>query len=127
VPTNPSSSRFEKDFSKWLDEIPKIVFSSTLEKIEWMNARLVKGDAAKEITMLKRQSGKNFVMWGGSKFPQALMNLELIDEYWINVHRTIIGNGKPLFSDIKNRIDLKLLDSKTFESGTVALRYQPVK
>jgi dihydrofolate reductase len=122
--TSPSTSKFEKKFSGWLDNTPKIVFSKTLEDVAWMNSRLVKGDAGKEITLLKQQPGKDFVMWGGSMFPQALMKLGLIDEYWINIHPVILGSGKPLFTDIKNRVPLGISSTKTFESGTVGLCYR---
>ncbi len=124
---SPTSSKFEKEFSHWLDNAPKVVFSKTLESVDWMNSRLVKTDAGAEIALLKQQPGKNLVMWGGSIFPQALMNLALIDEYWINVHRVILGKGKPLFTDITSKIPLSLLSAKTFETGTVGLCYKPEK
>ena len=125
--TNPSSSKFEKEFSSWLNNTPKIIFSKTLDNVDWMNARLVKGDVGKEIALLKQQPGKNFVVWGGSIFPQALMNLGLIDEYWINVHPVILGSDKPLFTDKKNKIPVNILSTKTFKTGTVGLRYEPIR
>lgn len=125
--TNPSSSTFEKQYSRWLDDAPKIVFSKTLDKVDWKNARLAERDVAEEITALKQQPGKNFVLWGGHIFPQALMNLGLIDEYWINLHPVMLAKGIPLFTDPKKRSDMKLLNSKTFKSGTVALRYESIK
>ncbi len=124
---SPTSTKSEKEFSHWLDEVPKVVFSKTLESVHWTNSRLIKTDAGAEISLLKQQPGKNLVMWGGSMFPQALMNLGLIDEYWINVHRVIIGSGKPLFTDITSKIPLSLLSAKTFETGTVGLCYRPEK
>jgi dihydrofolate reductase len=66
-------------------------------------------------------------MWGGSMFPQALMNLGLIDEYRINLHRVILGSGKPLFTDITSKIRLSLLSAETFETGTVGFCYRPEK
>jgi dihydrofolate reductase len=122
-----TSSKPEKEFSHWLDNVSKIVFSKTLESIDWANARLVKTDAGTEIARLKQETGKNLIMWGGSIFPQALMNLGLIDEYWVNVHSVILGDGKRLFTDITNKIPLKLLSAKTFETGTVGLCYSPEK
>jgi dihydrofolate reductase len=124
---SPTSSKSEKEFSHWLDDVSKVVFSKTLENVDWANSRLIKADAGLEISLLKQQPGKNLVMWGGSIFPQVLMNLGLIDEYWINVHRVILGSGKPLFTDITRRIPLSLLSAKTFESGTVGLCYRPEK
>jgi len=126
VATDHSSSESDKEFSRWLDKTPKIVFSRTLENLEWENARLVRGDAGMEIAILKQQPGKNLVMWGGSRFPQALMELGLIDEYWINVHPVAIGAGKSLFGGIQQRIPLKLIKSRAFESGVVGHCYQSV-
>jgi dihydrofolate reductase len=124
---SPTSSKSEKEYSHWLDSISKVVFSKTLESVDWMNSRLIKTDAGAEISLLKQQPGKNLVMWGGSVFPQALMNLGLIDEYWINIHRVILGSGKRLFTDITSKIPLSLLSAKTFETGTVGLCYRPEK
>jgi dihydrofolate reductase len=124
---SPTSSKSEKRFSHWLDNVPKVVFSKSLASVDWTNSRLVKTDAGAEISLLKQQRGKNLVMWGGSIFPQALMNLELIDEYRINVHRVILGSGKPLFTGITGRIPLSLLSAETFETGTVGLCYRPEK
>ena len=121
--TNPSSSTFEKQFSRWLDDAPKVVFSRTLDSVDWVNARLVKGDAGKEIARLKQQPGKNFVIWGGAIFPQALMKLGLIDEYRINVHPVILGSGKALFAGNGDRIPLTVLSTYTAKTGMVALRY----
>ncbi len=120
------SSESDKTFSRWLDRIPKIVFSNTLENLEWENARLVRGDAGMEIAILKQQPGKNLMMWGGARFPRALMQMGLIDEYWINIHPVALGRGKSLFEGIENRIPLKLFKSRVFESGVVGHCYQPV-
>jgi dihydrofolate reductase len=124
---NPKSSKFEKKYSAWLDKTPKIVFSKTLDQVDWENARLVKGNVGKEISKLKKQPGKNFVFWGGSAFPQALMNLGLIDEYWINVHPIILGDGKPLLTDIKKKIPFNNINTKIFKTGAIGLRYEPMK
>ena len=126
VANNPESSEPDREFSRWLDKIPKVVFSRTLENLEWENARLVRGDAGMEIAILKQQPGKHLMMWGGAKFPRTLMQLGLIDEYWINVHPVALGRGKSLFEGIENRIPLKLLKSRSFESGVVGHCYQPV-
>jgi dihydrofolate reductase len=124
---NPKSSKFEREYSTWLNNTSKIVFSKTLDHVDWTNARLVKGDVGKEIAQLKQQPGKNFVFWGGSIFPQALMQLGLIDEYWINIHPVILGEGKPLLTGNKKKIPFKNLITKKFSSGTVGLRYEPIR
>jgi dihydrofolate reductase len=124
---NPKSSGYEKKFSAWLDNVPKIVFSRTLDQVDWINARLVKGDAGKEIAQLKRQPGKDLVFWGGSIFPQALMDLGLIDEYRVNLHPVILGEGKPLFTGNKKKIAMNGLSTKRFKSGTIGLSYEPIR
>jgi dihydrofolate reductase len=124
---NPKSSGYEKEFSAWLDNVPKIVFSRTLDQVDWINARLVKGDAGKEIAQLKRQPGKNLVFWGGSIFPQALMDLGLIDEYRVNLHPVILGEGKPLFTGNKKKIPMNSLSTKRFKSGTIGISYEPIR
>jgi dihydrofolate reductase len=124
---NPKSSKYEREFSAWLDKAPKIVFSRTLDHVDWMNARLIKGDVAKEIPQLKQQPGKNFVFWGGSIFPRALMELGLIDEYRINIHPVILGEGTPLLTDNKKKIPMNNLSTKKFQSGAIGLSYEPVR
>jgi dihydrofolate reductase len=122
---NPSLSKGEIEFAHWINNAPKIVFSKTLEKVEWTNSTLVKENIAQEIAKLKQQPGKDLVLFGGVNIAQTFVSLGLIDEYRLLVSPVVLGSGKPLFKDIKNRRDLKLLKSKTFKSGAVGLHYQP--
>lgn len=108
-----------------IKNLPKIVFSRTLQKVEWGNTTLIKDNIAEEIQKLKRQPGKNLLLQGGAGLAQTFMQLGLIDEYQLLVYPVILGSGKPLFKDLQNRIKLKLLEAKTFTSGVVLLRYQP--
>ncbi len=110
-----------------MNNLPKIVFSKTLEKVEWKNSRLVKGDIAEEITRLKQQPGKDLVIFGSGSIVSTLTQLGLIDEYWILVHPIILGGGKPMFNGLTDRLKLKLLRTKTFGSGVVVLYYEPRK
>jgi dihydrofolate reductase len=125
VATDETSPEGDKQFSNWLNKIPKVVFSQPLENLEWENARLVTGDVGMEIAILKQEPGKNLMMWSGAKFPQVLMQMGLIDEYWINVHPVALGRGRALFGGIEKRIPLKLIKSRVFESGVVGHCYQP--
>ena len=122
--TNPSSTKDEIEFSHNIENIPRIVFSKTLEKVEWKNTRLVKENIAEEILKMKQQPGKDLVIVGGAGIASTFMNLGLIDEYQINVHPIVLGSGKPLFKDIKDRINLKLVKTKTYTSGVVGLHYE---
>ncbi len=123
--TNPASTQNDLDFSRYADNVQKIVFSKTLNKAEWKNTRLIKENIAEEIAKLKKQPGKNIALAGGAGLAQTFMKLGLIDEYNIIVHPVILGNGKALFKDMKNRINLKFKATKTFASGAVLLQYQP--
>lgn len=122
--TNPSSSKYDRHFAHWIENTSKIVFSKTLEKVEWKNSRLVKENIAEEISKLKQQPGKDMIMWGGAGIAQTFMKLGLIDEFRIKVHPVVLGSGKALFKDIRDRINLKLLETKTFNTGIVGLHYE---
>lgn len=104
--------------------ISKIVFSKSLEKVEWNNTRLIRDNIAEEISKLKHQPGKNLVIFGSPGLAQTFMQLDLIDEYRLTVNPVVLGSGKPLFRDIKDRTNLKLLETKPFNSGVVGLHYE---
>jgi len=101
----------------------QMVFSKTLEKLEWQHSRVVKGNIAEEIATLKQQPGKGLVLFGGVGIAQTFVQRGFIEDYRLVVHPVLLGSGKPLFQDIKNRIPLKLVNTKTFRSGAVLLHY----
>ncbi len=107
-----------------MNNLPKIVFSKTLEKAEWKNTRLVKEIVAEEVLRMKKQPGKNMMIYGSGSIVTAFMNIGLIDEYHLFVNPVVIGRGKPLFKDLKNMHKLKLVRTKTFSNGVVLLQYQ---
>ena len=125
VPDNPNASEDEKEYARKLNAMRKIVFSRTLESVEWNNSRLVKEVVPEEIEQLKHEPGRDMVIYGSASLVRTLTNLSLIDEYQILVHPVILGSGKPLFQDIKDQVKLKLVNSKTHPSGVVLLSYQP--
>lgn len=127
VPSNPSASQHELDHAEWIEKTNKIVFSTTLEKVEWNNSRLVKNNVKEEIMNLKQQPGRDMVILGSPRFAHYLMELDLIDEYKITVSPVLIGSGLPLFQGIKEKISLKLIENKTFDSGAIGLVYQAVR
>jgi len=122
--TNPSSPKNEIDFAHWIEKTPKIVFSKTLRKAEWNKSRLVKENIAREISQLKQQAGKDVVMFGGAGIASTFMKLGLIDEFRIRVFPTVLGGGSSLFNGFNDRMNLQLLETKTFKSGVVALHYR---
>ena len=127
VPENPSVSEGEKMYARQLNAMRKIVFSRTLEKVEWNNSFLVREVRAADIEHMKQEPGKDMVVYGSASIVQSLTNLGVIDEYQLFVHPVVLGSGKPLFKDIKDRANLKLVKTETFPSGVVGLYYQPDK
>jgi dihydrofolate reductase len=107
-----------------MNNLPKIVFSKTLEKVEWKNSRLVKDNIAEEILKMKQQPGKDMVILGSGSIVSAFINLGLIDEYQLFVNPIVLGKGKPLFKDLNERHKLKLTKTKTFSNGVVLLHYR---
>jgi dihydrofolate reductase len=104
----------------------KIVFSNTLNKAEWNNSRLLSGDLATKIMELKKQPGKDLILFGSASLAVKLMKLGLIDEYRVMVNPIILGNGRPLFECINKEIKLNLISARAFRSGNVLLTYQPI-
>ena len=109
-----------------MNNIPKIVFSKTLEKVEWNNTRLVKGNLVDEISKLKQQPGKDWFIFGSANLAAIFTKNGLIDEYRIMVNPVVIGSGEPLFKGITATLKLNLIKVRTFHSGNVLLYYQPV-
>ncbi len=127
APQDPNVTRAMIDFARRYNAMPKIVFSRTLEKAGWNNTRLVRDDMVEEVIRLKQQPGKNLSI-GGISAAQNLMENNLIDEYVLLVHPVIAGAGRRLFPADESfsgngRLQLKLIDTKTFKSGVVMLHY----
>jgi dihydrofolate reductase len=120
---NPTGNKSMDEFAVTMNDIPKIVFSHTLKDVEWKTARLAKGDLEEEVSELKQQPGKDILV-GSPSLIVALMQLGLIDEYQLGVQPTVVGGGLPLFRNISDRVDLKLLKTKTFGCGALMLYYE---
>lgn len=110
-----------------MNSLPKIVFSRTLQKADWNNTRLIKGNIAEEILKLKGQPGKEIAVFGSADLLSTLIQLDLIDEHRIIVNPVVLGSGTPLFKNMKHRLNLKLMQSRTFDSGNLLLYYQPYR
>ena len=123
---NPTGVRQEDEFAVLIDNISKIVFSRTLKKVDWKNSKLKKEATKEDILELKQQAGKNILV-GSPSLIAALSQLDIIDEFQLSVHPIVLGNGLPLFKNVKDRINLKLLKVKSFGSGVVTLYYEPIK
>ena len=101
----------------------KIVFSKTLTTTTWNNS-IIKKDLAGEIRKLKKQSGKDLILYGSAQLVAALIQLNVVDEYQLWVHPVVLGQGKPLFKNLPYRPQLALLKTQLFSSGVVLLSYQ---
>lgn len=122
VAVNQSESPVINEFAHAYDAIPKIVFSTTLKNVEWNNTTLLRSNLKEEIIKLKQQPGKN-VFVGGLNIAAQVEQWGLIDEYHFVVHPIIAGKGPRLFEAVNIRT-LKLVGSRTFRSGVVALHYK---
>ncbi|HEX6779391.1 MAG TPA: dihydrofolate reductase family protein [Ktedonobacterales bacterium] len=128
VPGNPASTPAELEHASFLDKATKIVVSRTLERVEWNTAQntvLIKDNIAEEINAIKQQQGKDIWFLGSTMLAQTFIQLDLIDEYRLNINPTVLGQGKSLFAGVTRTFPLKLLESKALKSGVVALRYEP--
>ena len=131
---NPTGNKPMDEFAVAIQNIPKIVFSHTLNNVDpiavrWENTTLAKRGVKEEVSELKqsRNGGSKDILVGSPSLIVALMKLNLIDEYQLCVHPVIAGNGLPLFKNINDRAVLKLVKTKTFGSGAILLYYQPTK
>jgi dihydrofolate reductase len=107
-----------------MNEIPKVVFSKSLERADWPESRIARGDLAGEIAELKRESDKDLIAWGGASFAQSMARQGLIDEYRLTTHPVAAAKGEPLFKDLSAPARLKLIESKTFTSASMHV-FQP--
>jgi len=114
-----------------MNSIPKIVFSKTLKEVKdgllWKNVKVLPEIKTEEIIKMKEHEGGDIAIFGSGTIVQQFTNLGLIDEYRLIVNPLILGSGKPLFKNIKNKLNLKLLNTRTFKNGNVLLCYEPTK
>lgn len=126
VVENPTGNEATDDFAVAIDNAQKIVFSRTLENVDWKNTELKSEVVKEEILELKQQAGKDILV-GSPSLIVTMAKLGLVDEFQLSIHPTIVGSGLPLFKNITDRIDLKLLKTKTFGCGAVFFFYEPTK
>lgn len=114
------------DFARRLDRKPKYVVSRTLNHVSWQNSFLLKGPAAREVAELK-EAGKTLLVTGGPGLGSSLAQWGLVDEFHFLVQPIVAGHGPRVLGGIRDRLDLKLAETRTFRSGVVALRYTPAR
>lgn len=124
VAENPENPEHEAGLT--FSRAPKVVFSKTLEKSEWPNTVLAKGELQAEVNQLKNQSGKDLIAYGGGQFVSSLIREKLIDELHLFVNPAVIGSGMPIFQAVTELQQYSLLHAQAFSCGIVVLTYKPV-
>lgn len=129
VVKNPTGNKPIDDFAVLIDNISKIVFSRRLKNVHWKNTKLKKEVIQEEVLELKqlRNSGDKNILVGSPSLIVTLTELGLIDEYQLAVQPTLLGSGLQLFKNLENRVDLKLIKTKTFGCGVITLYYEPAR
>jgi dihydrofolate reductase len=112
-------------FAKKIVDIPKVVFTKTLDKSTWNNTTLAKGNLAEEVANLKKQNGKDILVLGGAGFVSSLIREGLIDEYHFIVNPTAIGNGMTIFNSLNRIQKFSPIQAKLYPGGKIVLSYKP--
>jgi dihydrofolate reductase len=107
-----------------MNDIPKVVFSQTLERADWPESRIARGDLLTAITALKRGPGRDMIAWGGAAFAQSLSRLGLVDEYRLILQPVALGEGLPLFKNLKAPLRLELVHTTTYRAGATLNIYR---
>jgi dihydrofolate reductase len=115
----------DSDYAAPMNEIPKVVFSTTLERADWPETYIASGDLAEEVERLKREPGKDLIAYGGARLDQALSRLGLVDEYRLMVQPAALGDGLPLFKDLETPLQLELVEATTYSTGAATHVYRP--
>ena len=123
----PMGKSINPVFADALNNTPKIVFSTTLKTADWQNTEVAQALTKEEILKLKQLPGKNMMIFGSGSLVEQLTKLGLIDEYQLMINPVVLGKGIPLFKNITDRLNLTLVQTRTFKSGLVLLQYQPQK
>lgn len=110
------------DVNPWKG-ISTYVFSNTLTSVQGSRTFLVSGDVVTRVAALRSSSGKDIWLFGGAQLTASLMQAGLVDEMWLSVHPVLLGRGTPLFHPLRDRKVLRLLESKTYDTGLVSLTY----
>lgn len=120
----PDASKHDKEHSIWYNNVSKVVLSKTISETGLKNTKVIRDNLLENINNLKQQSGKNILIFGSPGASHSLVNFGLIDEYWIFINPVLLGQGIPLFKNLPKLIKLRLVESKTFTSGVIALHYK---
>lgn len=113
------------EYARPMNEIPKVVFSKTLQHAAWPETRIAGGDLAEEVGRIKREPGNDLIAYGGATLDQALSRLGLVDEYRLMIQPAALGEGLPLFKDLAGPLHLELVEATTYATGLAIHVYRP--
>jgi dihydrofolate reductase len=119
----PDATRHDREHSKWYNNVHKIVLSKTMQQSGLTNTTIISDNLSERVNKIKQQEGKEILLFGSPTATHSLIQLNLIDGYWLFVNPIILGRGIPLFADIKEKIKLNLLSTRQFASGVTELSY----
>jgi dihydrofolate reductase len=121
----PQAMKDAPAVARQMNEMPKIVFSKSLEKVEWQNTTLLRKDVAGEVRRLKREPGPGITILGSGTIVSQLASAGLIDEYQVVVKPVVIGKGRTMFDGVGKRLSFRTKESRAFGNGNVLLSYEP--
>jgi dihydrofolate reductase len=124
--STPEAMKNDPIVAEAMNRKPKTVFSRKLDKVSWSNTKLVKGDLVTEVRKMKREPGERIVVLGSASVVSKLAAEGLVDEYQIALTPLVLGAGTTMFAGVKNKLDLKLTNSRVFKNGRVFLSYEPM-
>jgi dihydrofolate reductase len=120
----PNATKHDREHSAWYNKVSKVVLSKTIQEAGLHNTKVIGEQLSDNINKVKQQEGKNIIIFGSPGASQSLLNEGLVDEFWLFVNPIILGKGMPLFKDITGTTKLKLVESKNFACGVIALHYE---
>lgn len=120
----PNASKHDKEHAAWYSKVSKIVLSNTMSGNGLDNTRVISGNVAEKINEIKKQDGKNILIFGSPRASHSLLGEGLINEFWLFVNPVLLGQGIPLFKNVFKTTRLELVESRTFSCGVIALHYK---
>lgn len=120
----PNASKHDKEHAAWYKKVSKIVLSKTLKEEGLDHTRVISEQLSENIHRIKKEEGKNILIFGSPSASHSLLGESLIDEFWLFINPILLGNGIPLFKGITEATQLKLLETKIFESGVIGIHYE---
>jgi len=120
----PNATKHDKEHSAWYSKVSKLVLSKTISEKGLDNTTVIGDQLADNINNIKKQEGKNILIFGSPRASHSLLSLGLIDEFWVFVNPVLLGEGIPLFKGVTETTQLNLIETKTFSCGVIALHYE---